>query len=160
KFSGYDRFETGTRANVGIQYTFQANNGAYLRAVFGQSIHLSGENPFVNPGLDPTGKFNYSPVSGLETNRSDYVTGVYLSPFTGVSLISQTRFDERDWSVRRHDSAIQTNYGPLTGTVAYTYSAFDPVTGLIDTQQDVMASLGLKLTSNWAILGSARYDID
>src|SRR5262249_46830953 len=25
KFSGYDRIETGTRANVGLQYTFQAN---------------------------------------------------------------------------------------------------------------------------------------
>ena len=29
KFSGYDRFETGTRANVGMQYTLQANNGVY-----------------------------------------------------------------------------------------------------------------------------------
>ena len=75
KFSGYDRFETGTRANVGVQYTFQANNGVYARAVFGQSFHLAGENPYVDPGLDPTGKFNYSPVSGLETNRSDYVAG-------------------------------------------------------------------------------------
>ena len=25
KFSGYDRIETGTRANVGLQYTFQSN---------------------------------------------------------------------------------------------------------------------------------------
>ena len=44
KFSGYDRFETGTRANVGMQYTFQANNGIYARAVFGQSFQLAGEN--------------------------------------------------------------------------------------------------------------------
>ena len=80
KFSGYDRFETGTRANVGVQYTLQANNGLYGRAVFGQSFHLAGENPYVDPGLDPTGKFNFSPVSGLETNRSDYVAGLYLSP--------------------------------------------------------------------------------
>ena len=51
KFSGYDRFETGTRANVGLQYTFQANNGLYARAVFGQSYHLAGDNPYTNPGL-------------------------------------------------------------------------------------------------------------
>ncbi|TMJ68742.1 MAG: LPS-assembly protein LptD, partial [Alphaproteobacteria bacterium] len=81
---------TGTRANLGIQYTFQANNGGYLRAVFGQSLHLAGDNPYANPGLDPTlVAFNYSPVSGLQTNRSDYVAGVYVSPFTGLSLISQ-----------------------------------------------------------------------
>ena len=160
KFSGYDRFETGTRANVGVQYTFQANNGVYARAVFGQSYHLAGDNPYVDPGVDPTGKFNYSPVSGLETNRSDYVAGVYLSPFTGISLISQSRFDEKDWSLRRQDTAVQTSYGPVTGTVAYTFSAFDPVTGLVDKQQEIMASLGLKLTTNWTVLGSLRYDID
>ena len=57
KFSGYDRFETGTRANVGVQYTFQANNGFYARAVFGQSYHLAGENAFADPGLDPTGEY-------------------------------------------------------------------------------------------------------
>ena len=32
KFSGYDRVETGTRANVGLQYTFQSNSGWSTRA--------------------------------------------------------------------------------------------------------------------------------
>jgi LPS-assembly protein len=161
KFSGYDRFETGTRANLGLQYTFQAANGAYARAVFGQSIQLAGQNPFANPGFDPTGlAYNYSPVSGLETNRSDYVAGVYMSPFSGLSVISQSRFDEKSWTLRRQDTAVQANYGPLTGTTAYTFSAFDPVTGLIDTQEEIMTSLGLKLTNNWSLLGSMRYDLD
>ena len=70
KFSGYDRFETGTRANVGVQYTFQASNGVYARAVFGQSYHLRGENAFTDPGFDPASTpanptLNFSPVSGL-----------------------------------------------------------------------------------------------
>ena len=29
KFSGYDRIETGTRANVGLRYTAQLASGAY-----------------------------------------------------------------------------------------------------------------------------------
>ena len=37
KFSGWDRIETGTRANLGLQYTFQANSGAYARFIAGQS---------------------------------------------------------------------------------------------------------------------------
>jgi LPS-assembly protein len=160
KFSGYDRFETGTRANVGVQYTFQANNGMYARAVFGQSFHLAGENPYVDPGVDPTLKFNYSPVSGLETDRSDYVAGVYVSPFTGISLISQSRFDEKDWSLRRQDAAVTATYGPVLSSVNYTFTAFDPVTGLLDKQQEIMASLGLKLTNNWTVQGSLRYDLD
>ena len=42
KFSGYDRIETGTRANVGAQYTAQFYSGAYARAVFGESYQLAG----------------------------------------------------------------------------------------------------------------------
>jgi LPS-assembly protein len=160
KFSGYDRYETGTRANLGVQYTFQANNGLYARLVMGQSIHLAGENPYVDPGLDPTGTFNYSPRSGLETNHSDYIAGVYLAPMAGLSIVSQARFDETDWSLRRQDTILQGAYGPLYGQVAYTFSHFDPAVGTLDDQQDIMAAVGLKLTDKWSVLGSVRYDLD
>jgi LPS-assembly protein len=164
KFSGYDRYETGTRATYGLQYTFQAHNGLYARAVFGQSRQLTGENPFLDPGLDPTGKFNFSPASGLETNRSDYVAGIYMSPIANLSFIAQARFDEKDWSLRRQDTMVQGAYGPLFGSVAYTFSHFDPTIdatlGPLDNQQDIIASLGLKLTDRWSVLGSMRYDID
>jgi LPS-assembly protein len=160
KFSGYDRFETGTRANVGLQYTFQANNGIYARGVLGQSYHLAGENAFATPGFDPTGQFNFSPASGLETNRSDYVAGLYLSPLSGLGLISQSRFDERDWSLRRQDTGVTASYGPITGTAAYTFTAFDPLTGILDKQQEIMSSVSLRLTNAWSIGGSMRYDMD
>jgi LPS-assembly protein len=167
KFSGYDRFETGTRANVGVQYTFQANNGIYGRAVFGQSYQLAGDNPYATPGFDPAScqtpgctNFNFNPVSGLETKRSEYVAGLYLSPFAGFNLVAQGRFDERDWSLNRQDLLVNANYGPVTASVAYTLSRFDPQTGQQDTQQDVLPFVGLKLTNNWSIGASMRYDID
>src|SRR5262249_13165858 len=167
KFSGYDRFETGTRANVGLQYTFQANSGFNARVVFGQSYQVAGDNPFANPGFDPAScqipgctNFNFNPKSGLETNHSEYVAGVYLSPFAGFNVVAQSRFDERDWSLNRQHLLVNANYGPLTASVAYTLSRFDPITGLQDTQQDVQPALGLKITDHWSILGSMRYDID
>ena len=46
KFSGYDRIETGTRANVGVRYTAQFASGAYGRAVFGQSYQIAGQNEY------------------------------------------------------------------------------------------------------------------
>ena len=48
KFSGYDRIETGTRANVGLQYTFQANGGGYARILAGQS-YPAGRRPTRTP---------------------------------------------------------------------------------------------------------------
>jgi LPS-assembly protein len=163
KFSGYDRFETGTRLNVGAQYTFQANNGVYARAVLGQSIQVAGANPYVDPGLDPTQKYNYSPVSGLDTTRSDYVAGIYMSPWAGTSLIAQGRFDEKDWSLRRQDTAVQASYGPIFGSAAYTFAHFDPqvsATSAVADEQDILTTLGLKLTNNWTVAGTLRYDID
>lgn len=160
KFSGYDRFETGTRANIGVQYTLQAANGVFARFVFGQSRHIAGENPYADPGLDPTVAFNYSPVSGLETTRSDYVAGLYLVPVSGVSLISQARYDEKDWTLRRQDTILFGSYGPLYGSLAHSFTHFDPALGVIENQQDMMASVGLRLTNNWSIATALRYDID
>ncbi len=75
-------------------------------------------------------------------------------------MIAQARFDEQDWSLRRQDTLLQGSYGPFLGQVGYTFTKFDPGVGLIDTQEEVLSTLGLRLTSNWSILGQMRYDID
>lgn len=160
KFSGYDRYETGTRANLGMQYLFQGSSGMYGRAVFGQSIHLSGQNAFANPGVDALGVANFSPFSGLGNNRSDYVAGAYLTPFRGLNLISQARFDEKDWTLLRQDSIAQATYGPISGVLGYTFTHFDPYTGLVTDQKEINSSLTLKLTNTWSLSGMLRYDLD
>ncbi|MCB1526417.1 MAG: LPS-assembly protein LptD [Hyphomicrobiaceae bacterium] len=159
KFSGYDRVETGTRANVGVQYTFTHNNGGYARFLAGQSFHLAGDNPFKEPGIDFDGNNNYNPYSGLDTDRSDYVLGAYLAPSSIFRFITQARFDEHDFAVRRTDVAGQLNFGPLLAQATYTFSAIDPQQ-TDDDQQDISAAVGLQLTDNWSVMATMRYDID
>ena len=55
KFSGWDRQEGGTRANVGVQYTAQVNNAGFFNVLFGQSYQLMGENSFTQGGVTNTG---------------------------------------------------------------------------------------------------------
>ncbi len=112
------------------------------------------------PGLDGTGVPNFNPASGLDTQRSDYVAGVYISPVSGLSLIAQARFDERDFTLRRQDTALQGTYGPLLTQVAYTYTQFDPKFGVFDDQQEIIGTLGLRLTDRWSVVGQMRFDID
>ena len=50
---------------------------------------------------------------------------LYLSPFSGISLVAQGRFDEKDWTLRRQDSYVQANYGPVLAQVGYTFTRFD-----------------------------------
>jgi LPS-assembly protein len=169
KFSGYDRYETGTRANVGVQYTLQTAGGLYARVVAGQSLHLAGANAFAEDslspsGLNPAGIPSFNPLNGLETDRSDYVAGLYLSPFAGTSLVAQGRFDEHDWSLRRQDTALSLNYGPLLTQVGYTFTRFNPLATSnaleFDDQHEVLGTVGLRLTDRWSVIGQMRYDID
>jgi len=168
KMSGYDRVETGSRANVGLQYTYQASNGGFARILAGQSYHLSGDNIYRDPGFtyaDNEGVFEedkplYSPASGLETDRSDYVLAAYLAPSSVFRTIAQTRWDEDDFALRRMDLFGEVNYGPFLAQATYSYATFDPLDGRKTDQQDIFSVAGLQLTDRWSLLGSIRYDLD
>ncbi|MGE3915701.1 MAG: LPS-assembly protein LptD [Hyphomicrobiaceae bacterium] len=172
KFSGWDRIETGTRANVGLQATFQANSGGYARFVAGQSFHIDGTNPYTDPGMIPyvsrdangnlitTNVSEFSPRSGLETNRSDYVLGAYIAPIQTFRLVTQARFDEETLSLKRQNVYAQANLGPLAVYGQYTYLRDDPLIGNFSTQQEAIFGGSYKINDRWSIGGLARYDID
>lgn len=160
KYSGYDRVETGTRANVGVQYSFQLNDGGHARVLAGQSFQLSGENAFSTPGLDVDGNFVNNPSSGLETDRSDYVLGAYLAPTENLQVISQSRFDHDDFDLRRQDTAANLSIGPLTAYGTYAFVASDAEDGTEETEQEIYGGASLQLTDNWRLSGQIRYDFD
>ncbi|MCB1510497.1 MAG: LPS-assembly protein LptD [Hyphomicrobiaceae bacterium] len=167
KFSGYDRVETGTRANFGVQYTFQSGAGPYARILAGQSFHLAGNNPYAgDPGREPSptsstgGTTLFSPNSGLSTDRSDYVLGAYLAPSSIFRFIGQARFDESSLSLSRADVLATANYGPvaLSLTYAFTDSATNVTTTGVD-KQELSAYFGLRLAQHWWGSSTVRYDI-
>ena len=160
KFSGYDLIETGTRVNAGVQYQMQFDGGASIRAVAGESFHVAGENPFSGFGVS----------TGLETDQSDFVTGLYISPISGLRLVAQSRFDEDTWALRREDLSAGINMGPVSASVGYALARnFDagtapdnPDTDPLATGdgQEVTADASVKVTENWTAFGGFRYDID
>ena len=160
KFSGFDRLETGTRVNTGVQYTFQSNSGANVRLLAGESFHIKGDNAYADPGRDADGRFVHSPASGLETDRSDYVLGAYIEPIQTFRLLAQSRFDQDTFDLRREDLSARFAYGPITAQTTYTFTAADPTRGIDTDQQDVIGQLGLQLTDRWSLMGAIRYDID
>jgi LPS-assembly protein len=160
KFSGYDRIETGTRANVGLQYTFQANYGGYARILAGESFQLAGTNPYKDPGVDANGNPVFTPVSGLQTDRSDYVLGAYLQPFNLVQLISQSRFSSHDFGLQREDAGAQLTIGPFTNSTIYSFLSSDPANGIYSSQQDLFGQIGVKITDRWSVAAAVRYDLD
>ena len=165
KFSGYDRIETGTRANFGVQYTAQANSGGHIRAVAGESIQLAGINPF-------------DPNTGLDKTRSDYVVGLYAAPNSQIQFVSQSRFDTDTFALRREDLGASISTPPLVRPGSKTPDGDPDLTGqttlgvnyaldrtgsnlsVPGQTQELLASASLQLSPNWSALASARYDID
>ena len=146
KFSGYDRMEGGTRANVGVRYSMQTHNGMSVGGVFGQSYQLAGTNPF------PTG-------SGLETDRSDYVAAVYFSPISSIQIANRLRLDETDFDAKRYDFELAGTFGPLKSSVIYSNIAADPQQGIEDNREEIQGRANLRLDENWNIWGAARYEL-
>ena len=151
KFSGYDRIETGTRANAGVRYTAQFVSGAYARAVFGQSYQLAGENEY-NTGFYQT--------SGLATDTSDYVGGLYIQASTSLAFSAQSRFDESTFDIRRTDLGTSARYGPARVKVNYAEVTGEPGLAQGDPREEIVAAAAMAITEDWSVLGNFRYDLE
>ncbi len=147
KFSGYDRIETGVRANVGLRYTMQLYDAGYIRAVLGQSYQLAGDNPFWEG-------------TGLASRQSDYVAGLYFEPATTMRFLAQSRFDQDTFDLERIDVTGNASYGPFSGSVNYAFTRATPITEFTEDQQEVVAAANIQLAEYWSAFGTLRYDIE
>lgn len=157
KFSGYDRIEGGTRANLGVRYSGVFDNGWALNAIVGQSFHLAGQNSFATQDLVDVGAF-----SGLESNVSDYVALAGFSAPFGLSASVGARFDEKTFALRRTD--VTTAYTPKSGRMTvmgkYAYIEAQPDYGFPTDRHEVTGSASVKVWDNWRTFGSATWDFE
>ncbi|MDX2264648.1 MAG: LPS-assembly protein LptD [Hyphomicrobiales bacterium] len=146
KFSGYDRLETGTRANVGVQYSFQTNSGWSARSLIGQSYQIAGPN-------------SYESDTGLGSDSSDYVTGLYVNTPQNLRLISQARFDQKDLELKRQDIQVIASLGPLYGSASYVDAKAQPELGYNEDREEFSGLAAIRLTDYWTMFADMRYDI-
>ena len=155
KFSGYDRIEGGTRANLGIRYSGVLPNGWSLNGLFGQSYHLAGDNPYAAPDLVNVGAY-----SGLETDVSDFVGLFGVGTPHGFSASLGGRFDEETFDLRRTDVRAGYTSRPLSLSVQYAFIEEQPLYGPEGDRQEVTGTGRIRFFENWSAFGSATYDIE
>ncbi|TWG93751.1 LPS-assembly protein [Mesorhizobium sp. J18] len=155
KFSGYDRIEGGTRANLGIRYSGVLSNGWTLNGLFGQSYHLAGDNPFASPDLVNVGAY-----SGLETDVSDFVGMVGIGTPHGFSASLGGRFDEETFDLRRTDIRAAYTSKPLSLSLQYAFIEEQPLYGPEGDRQEVTGTGRIRFFENWSAFGSATYDVE
>lgn len=155
KFSGYDRLAGGVRANVGVRYTVQSYSGGFLSATFGQSYQLAGQNSYRVPDI-----LDSAALSGLDTDRSDLVGGLYLDTNGGLALNAKARFDDKDFKLRRAEIAASARTGPLSTQLVYAFLAKQPDLGLIDDREEVYGGASLRVLDRVRLFGNLRIDLE
>jgi len=155
KFSGFDRAEGGTRANVGLNYKLQMDNGYFVSALFGRSFALAGNNSYSQTDI-----LGATVDSGLESDQSDYVGSLYLDTQYGIRLGAQARFDDKNFAVRRVQAQATASYGPLASSLSYAFLDEQPNLGIDDPREEILGSASLRIQDNWRVFGSLRYDLE
>ena len=157
KFSGYDRAEGGTRANLGARYSVANLAGFNANALVGQSVHIAGTNSFAVGDLLNTGR-----QSGLDTRLSDYVGRVQVSR-EAYSFVARGRFDQDDLTTKRLEVGATASflpYVPVSGSVIYARYAAQPETGALRPREGLQTALAWAVTPNWSLSGSVVFDLD
>jgi LPS-assembly protein len=154
KFSGWDRVEGGGRVNAGFQYTAQVNQAGSFNVLFGQSYQIFGLNSFAATDLTNTGL-----QSGLDKSMSDYVGRVTYQPNQVYSFTARGRFDEETFTPERLEFETRANFDRWTVQLMYGDYAAQPDIGFLTRREEILAGASVKVTQNWVLLGSVRYDL-
>jgi len=165
KFSGWDRVEGGGRVNAGFQYTAQVNRAGSFNVLFGQSYQIYGENSFSQRDLTNTGL-----ESGLDKTYSDYVGRVMYQPNQIYSFIARGRFssggfdpglghDVGLFTPQRLEFEARANFDRWTLQMMYGDYAAQPLIGYLNKREEILTGVSFKVTQNWVLLGSVRYDL-
>ncbi len=143
KFTGFDRWEEGLRANVGARMSaFWGDSEAGL--FVGQSFRTETDN------LPAT--------SGLDTERSDYVIEAEYLPVGGFSFAARLRLDEDDLENQRMELDAGYRGGRIRGAINYLNFSNDFTRR--GPQEEARSSFEFDLTDNWSAGYSNQFDFE
>ncbi|MCK0195427.1 LPS-assembly protein LptD [Ancylobacter sp. 6x-1] len=154
KYSGYDRVEGGTRANVGVQYTANMNSGGRVDALFGQSYQLAGKNSYAYYDMANTGA-----DSGLQDDVSDYVARLVVAPVSNFSFTTRYRFDHDTMDLKRFEVQGDTTIDKLHLSALYGQYDPQPLLGYYQLREGVVGAADYKINDRWSLSTSLRYDL-
>ena len=146
RFTGYDRYEGGTRANVGLLYSFLADNGGFVRMSLGESFHIAGENSF-------------DLGSGLDGSKSDLVGAIVVQPWDNLGLSYQARVEEDLSSINVQEAFANFTLDRFSASLGYVYLDSEPSAGREETIEQIESDASFRFTEAWSLFGGFRYDL-
>lgn len=138
RFPGYDRVDSGQRVDYGLQGAFYGDGGGSSQFLIGESYRFQNNGPY------PVG-------SGVDTQRSDVVGRVVVTPAPFLDLIYRFRLDSQYLTSRSQEVGVAA--GPPSFRVGLNFLsiAFDPLVPDLEQRKQISATLGMDLTRYWTL---------
>ncbi len=145
RFAGLDRWESGSRANIGVKASLYGENGGSASFEFGQTFRLRENNTF-------------AVTSGLQDQESDYVGRISLTPSSNFTIDHRFRLDKDDLTFRRNEVDATARYGAVSGGLGYAF--FDEsLSAALGEREELTGYASYRFAEYWSLNGSARRDI-
>ena len=142
RYTGYDRVETGSRINYGLQWNYYGPDRLSIGTMFGQSYRIrEGEEPPANNGLD-----DYF---------SSYVGHVYVN-YKDANLTYRFRLNRKDFRQERSSVSLSVGRDPLRLSVSYLYQPSR--TRKNESVEEITLGAYSKLTREWSVFGKYQYN--
>lgn len=144
KFPGFDRYEGGSRVNVGARASVLYDDGRGGSILVGRTFRSEPEPQF--PGR-----------SGLQTSKSDWIVAAEGRPFESVSFFTRARFSEDKGDVRRFEAGVDVDTVRARGFIRYLRDNQD-ITGV--QREDLDFAGEVMVAGNWGVTFAGVRDVE
>jgi len=148
RFSGYDRWEDGSRITYGAEWAFDLP-GISFNTVVGQSYRLSNK-----PTLLPVG-------TGLSDRLSDIVGRTTLKYGRFLEVTHRFRLDKDNFAIRRNEIDATVGTRRTYAMIGYLKLNRDIATSIEDLRDREEVRLGgrVQIARYWSVFGSTVIDL-
>lgn len=148
RYAGYDRVETGSRINYGIQWTLYSQSDVSVSALLGQSYRFREDQ-------------GVAKRSGFEDHFSSYVGHINMN-FSDYGVNYRFRLNQNDLKQEMTEIGAYAGRDPFRIYVSYLYlkaNSENLDTNTLSDREEIFVQANSKLTQTWSTYGYYRYDL-
>ena len=146
RHTGYDRFDTGNRFDVGVNTVFEGDKGGSYRMFVGKSYRDKAlERPTIGTEQD--------------AKASDWLLDIGFEQGSALGFNGQLRFDDDDQKLIRSDGEIYASIKKAHFSLHYTHLDASITPDGVEREES-RGSFDFSLSENWLLNGHVRYDME
>ncbi|MGE0409366.1 MAG: LPS-assembly protein LptD, partial [Amphiplicatus sp.] len=135
KATGFDAFEDGQRANIGVTASAIFDSGLTVAASIGEQFRLQTTAAF-------------DPSTGLGEKRSDIVGALNIRYKNVVGVENRFRIDDNEGSLKRVESFAFLNFWRVSSNVSYVRLNEENALAELSQREEITGSMRLSLTNH------------